>query len=171
MMEIVEMIKIDYRDKRIITELHEHQKTSIKIKECKREAVIREGERQGCNLSPLLFNIYIEKAINEYKEYCTGIKMDGVGVQMVRLADHTPIIAQNGINLKRALDSLEVILKRYYEMEINRIKTEVMVCSKNPENTNIKMDDDPLKVRFPLYATKAPRVGRGIALPFLRSRH
>jgi hypothetical protein len=30
-------------------------------------------------------------------------------------------------------------------MEINRIKTEVMVCSKDPENINIKMDDEALK--------------------------
>ena len=59
------MIKIDYRDRRIIGELYKHQTTSIKIKESKREAAIRKGGRQGCKLSPLLFNMYIEKAINE----------------------------------------------------------------------------------------------------------
>ena len=41
--------------------------------------------RQGCSLSPLLFNIYIEQAINEYKEYCTGIKVNGVRIQMLGL--------------------------------------------------------------------------------------
>ena len=30
-------------------------------------------------------------------------------------------------------------------MEISRIKTEVMIFSKDPENINIKMDDDALK--------------------------
>ena len=30
-------------------------------------------------------------------------------------------------------------------MKINRKKTEVMVCSKEPENINIKIDDDTLK--------------------------
>jgi hypothetical protein len=30
-------------------------------------------------------------------------------------------------------------------MKINRIKTEVTVCSKDPENINIKMDDNALK--------------------------
>jgi len=30
-------------------------------------------------------------------------------------------------------------------MKINRIKAEVMVCSKKRENINIKMDDDVLK--------------------------
>ena len=79
MMKIIKMTKIDYRDRRIIRELYKHQTTSkikIKIKESKREAVIRKGGRQGCNLSPMLFNIHIhvyiythiEQAINECKE-------------------------------------------------------------------------------------------------------
>ena len=49
------------------------------------------------------------------------------------------------MNLKGALDSLDYILKRNYKMEINKTKTEVMVCSKDPGNINIKMDDDALK--------------------------
>jgi len=67
MMKILKIIKIYYRDRRIILELYKHQKTFIKIKESKREAAIRKGVRQGCNLSPLLFNVYIEQALNECK--------------------------------------------------------------------------------------------------------
>jgi len=37
--------------------LYKDQKTSIKIKESKREAAVRKGVRQGCNLLLLLFNI------------------------------------------------------------------------------------------------------------------
>ena len=47
--------------------------------------------------------------------------------------------------LKRALDSLDDTLKINYKMEINRIKTEVTVYSKNPKNINSKMYDDALK--------------------------
>jgi len=71
MMKILKMIKIDYRGRIIIRELYGHQTTSIKIKENKREAAIRKVVRQGCKLSPLLFNIYIERIINKCKEYCT----------------------------------------------------------------------------------------------------
>jgi hypothetical protein len=40
MMKILKMIKIDYRDRRIIRELYQHQGTFTKIKESKREAAI-----------------------------------------------------------------------------------------------------------------------------------
>ena len=117
------MMKIDYRDRRIIRELYKHQTTYIYIKESKREAAIRKDVRQGCNLSPLLCNIYIEQAINECKEYCTGIKVKGVRIQMLRFADDIAIIAQDEINLKRALENLDCILKSNHKMKITRKKT------------------------------------------------
>ena len=120
MMKIIKMIKIDYRDRRIIRELYKHQTTSMKIIESKREATIRKGVRQGCILSPLVFNIYIEQAINECKEYCTGIKVNGMRIQMLRFADDIEIIAKDEISLKRALESLDDILKSNYKTKINK---------------------------------------------------
>jgi hypothetical protein len=54
--------------------------------------------RQGCNLSPSLFNIYIEQSIHECKEY--GIKMKGMRIQMLRFAGDVAIIAQDEIHSK-----------------------------------------------------------------------
>ena len=145
MMKILKVIKIDYRDRRIIRELYKRQMTSVKIKESKREAAIRKGVGQGCNLSPFLFNIYIEQPTNECKEYCTGIKANGVRIQTLRFADNIASIAQDEINVKRALGSLDDILKSNYKMKISKEKTEIMVCSKYFENINIKIDDNALK--------------------------
>ena len=64
---------------------------------------------------------------------------------MLRFADDIAIIVQDEINLKRALEGLDDISERNYKMKINRKKTEVMVCSKDPENINDKMDDNTLK--------------------------
>ena len=74
--------------------------------------------RKGCKLPPLVFNIYTEQAINNCKEYCTGVKVNGVRIQMVRFADSTVIIAQDEINLKRTLENLNDI-KNNYKMKIN----------------------------------------------------
>jgi hypothetical protein len=64
---------------------------------------------------------------------------------MLRFADDIAIIAQDEINLKRALESLDNILKSNYKINIKRKKTEVMVCSKDSEIINIKMDGNTLK--------------------------
>lgn len=78
MMKILKMFRIDYWDRRIIRESYQNQMTSVRIKESRREAAIRKGMRQGWKLSLLLFNIYIEQAIIECKEYCTGSKVNEV---------------------------------------------------------------------------------------------
>jgi hypothetical protein len=61
--------------------------------------------------------------INECKEYCTGIKVSGVRIQMLRFAVDVAFIVQDEINLKSALERLDNILKSNYKMKINRIKT------------------------------------------------
>jgi hypothetical protein len=77
--------------------------------------------------------------------YCTGIKVKGLRIQMLKFADNIAIIVQDEMNLKRALERLDDILKSNYEMKINRIKIEGVVCSKNPENIYIRKDDDAPK--------------------------
>jgi len=51
---------------------------------------------------------------------------------MLRFAHNSAIKAQDEINLKRALESLNDILKSNYKIKINRKKIEVMVYSKDP---------------------------------------
>ena len=55
------------------------------------------------------------------------------------------IIAQDEINLKRALESSDDILKLTTKWKLTGKKTEVMVCSKYFENINIKMNNNALK--------------------------
>ena len=58
---------IKYKDKRIISSLYRDQKTMVEMQGKRGEARIGKGVRQGCSLSPPLFNLYSEEAINEMK--------------------------------------------------------------------------------------------------------
>jgi hypothetical protein len=49
---------------------------------------------------------------------------------MLRFADDTAIIAQDEINLKRALESLDNILKSNYKIKINREKQKLRFSQK-----------------------------------------
>jgi hypothetical protein len=42
--------------------------------------------------------MYIEQATNGYKEYCTGIRLNGMRIQMLRFADDIAIKAGDDIN-------------------------------------------------------------------------
>jgi hypothetical protein len=56
---------------------------------------------------------------------------------MLRFADDIAIIAGDDINLERALECLDDILKSNYKMKINNNKKkQVMVCYKDSENIN-----------------------------------
>jgi len=62
--------------------------------------------------------------------YCTGIKVNGLRIPTLKFADDIAIIAQDEINLKRALESLHDILKSNYKMKINRKKQKLWFAPK-----------------------------------------
>ena len=69
-----------------------------------------------------LLNIQVEEAITECKEWCTGIEVDGMRMQMLKFAVDIAIVAQDEVNLKRAIESLDDVLKSSHKSKINRKK-------------------------------------------------
>jgi hypothetical protein len=60
------------------------------------KAKIKKEIRQGCNLSPALFNIYLEKIIREAQEIkFNGIKINRGEISMLCFAKGIAIMAEN----------------------------------------------------------------------------
>ena len=140
-----EMINILYEqgvnqsDINIIKNLYWEQTASIRIEDKLTNSIpIKRGVRQGCILSPALFNIYSEKIFQKALENIQeGIKVNGRIVNNIRYADDTVIIA----NSQQGLQTLINAITREgdaYGLKINTEKTKTMVISKNKNvNTNI----------------------------------
>ena len=142
MMDILKIIGVDWRDRRLISNLYMNQIVTVKIgEEFSEPGVIGRGVRQGCCLSPLLFSLYSEmmmiEALDDIEE---GIKIGGRLLQDVRFADDQAMVSSREAGLQRLLDRL-VETAKTYDMKVNVKKTKVMKVSRQGKrDINIFID-------------------------------
>ena len=72
---------------------------------CNRYIIIGKGVRQGCILSPCLFNLYAEYIMRNagLEEAQAGIKIPGRNINDLRYADDTTLMAETEEELKSLL--------------------------------------------------------------------
>lgn len=134
-MKVLQAKQIDHNDLRIISNLYYRQRAKVRINEHLSEEIeIRRGVRQGCVLSPLLFNAYSEEIMKKALEGETaGIKVNGIPINNIRYADDTIIMAENIEDLQRLMNRI-VECGQEYGLTMNIKKTKFMRISKTQRN-------------------------------------
>ncbi|KAG1664359.1 Cyclin-dependent-like kinase 5 [Nymphon striatum] len=94
--------------------------------------IIEKGVRQGCVLSPILFNIYSEELIEEELIDTEGVKINGDSIKTIRYADDTAVVATSQLELQKMISRIHEMCTKY-GMSINIKKTKVMVVRKKKE--------------------------------------
>ena len=98
------------------------------------------GVRQGYLLSPVLFNIFLERIMQEtLDDHHTSISIGGRPVCNLRFADDIDLIGGSDSKLQDLTSKLAANAKAY-GMEISTEKSKVMVNSRNNVTANITMD-------------------------------
>jgi hypothetical protein len=122
----LEELGIDYRDRQLIYNIYKEQLAIIKVSDKSATAKIGKGVKQGCPLSPKLFNIYVEQAINEIKETFTrdkiGVIVGGELISFLRFADDIALVTSSENDLKRSLKKIARCFQNYH-LKINWNKT------------------------------------------------
>lgn len=98
--------------------MYKGQTTDIDINGSKREAKIRQGVRQGCPLSPYLFNLFIEHAIDEMKDHARGIWINGKQFHSICFADDIALLADSEEEMSLMLHILNSSLDMF-KLKIN----------------------------------------------------
>lgn len=113
MMRILQLLSIDDKDIRIIASLYRHQTHSVGQEQQKKQRQlldkinIKKDVHQFYTMSPMIFNLYLEKIFNEPRAGgIEGININGIKINNFRCADDTLLIINNSEWLKNLINQL-----------------------------------------------------------------
>jgi hypothetical protein len=131
MLGILKAVGVDWRDRRLIANLYLSQQAVVRLDSGLTDAcVIGRGVRQGCPLSPLLFNLYAETMLAEALSLnADGVRIGGNLVADVRFADDQAMVSNSESGLQSLMNDLCSAADRY-DMKINIKKTKIMRVSR-----------------------------------------
>ena len=147
LMEVLSHNEIDEKDLKLIRNLYWQQTASIQLDEGQSSSFpIKRGVRQGCVMSPPIFNVYTEEIFKESDEL-PGIKLLGEYINNLRYADDTVLLAETEEELQKLVDAVkEGSLK--FGLEMNTKKTKTMIIRRDINDGSkieIKVDGETLE--------------------------
>lgn len=131
--EVLNILEVDRPLLKIIKELYKENESYVKIGHRLSNPInTTKGLRQGCSLSPLIFNAYVEVALREWKTKCQGmgIPIGDNTLFTLSFADDQVVIAQDSYDL-------EFMTKRLYQeynkwgLQVSLKKTEYLAVNSN----------------------------------------
>ena len=87
------------------------------------------GLKQGCGISPLLFNLFINKLPQIYDQNCDPVKLGGQNLSCLLWADDLMIVSKSAEGLQTAIDKTYMFYKKL-GLEMNSDKTKVLIFNK-----------------------------------------
>ena len=138
LMKILDEVGIGARERRVISNLYWEQEAAVRVgEELTEYQGVARGVRQGCVMSPDLFNLYSEMVMRQLQDI-EGIKIGGYNINNVRYADDTVLVADDAEKLQE-LVSVVVRASEERGLTVNKEKTKVMVASKSSNTVRVQI--------------------------------
>ena len=101
----MEKVGIPELERRLLINLYWRQHAVVRWDgEISREVVVKRGVRQGCVISPSLFNLYSEFMIKEAMDGMEGAAFNGINVTDLRYADDVVLVADRRKKMHKVID-------------------------------------------------------------------
>ena len=114
----------------IIKNIYNNDKACVKLNNQYTETFgINQGVRQGCVLSPLLFNIFLADLPKKLESISGKVKIDTLEINSLIWADDLVLLSENENNLTQLLETLDAYCKDN-KLTINIEKSKCMIFNK-----------------------------------------
>ena len=104
------------------------------------------GLRQGCNLSPILFNLFVNDLIDSFNNILSESPMlNNVPINCLLYADDLILVSESKEGLQNLLNGLNIFSKQWF-LEVNTQKTKSLIFSRkrNKPNTQFYLGEHVL---------------------------
>ena len=96
------------------------------------------GLKQGCGISPLLFNLFIDKITSVFDQSCDPLNINGEDVSCLLWADDLILLSSSPVGLQNAINKTHLFYTNL-GLQMNAKKTKVLVF--NPRGIKIKNEN------------------------------
>ena len=104
-----------------------------------------QGVRQGCVMSPWLFNVFMDGIIREVKENLQGgVQLTTTNVQMLLFADDVVMVTEKKDDMQRNLDEMKKVMEKW-GMKMHWGKTKVMMVSRTEEKCKLSIEGEDIE--------------------------
>ena len=84
------------------------------------------GVKQGCNLSPTLFNIFMNDVPNLFDDSCDPVRLGNTNLNCLLYADDLVLLSESQKGLQSCLTKLERYTNRW-KLNINKKKSKILL--------------------------------------------
>ena len=125
---------------RAVKALYENSKARVRVEDELMECFeVQQGVRQGCPLSPWLFNVFLDMVAQEARAQFNGeVRLDKCTMQLLMFADDTVLLAETEEDLQHNVKEFSEAVKRH-RLAMNTDKTTTMVFSKKQADCSVEV--------------------------------
>ena len=144
--KVLEEYDVKGRVLKAVQAMYEDWKASVRVGDRESEWFgVHKGVRQGCTLSPWLFNVYVDKVAREAREkFVSEVKLSTGDVGMLLFADDMVIMAESEGGLQSNLKVLSEAMDRW-DLKVNWMKTKVMRVARKRDSCDVSIGDQVIE--------------------------